>query len=361
MRVGFIIGLQLNEIRLLNADRPTGGSLGTMRYQWIADEVNADPTQELTYEMYRPWRRYDVLVFMKAMGAKCMRLLNRQQGRGHPAVFDANVNYYENEGTFHFDGMQHSSQQMRDVNEISATADAIIADSPYLTTICQRINPRTLWIPDNVNMRIVPPYQPWTRRKGEPLPLLWSGQAHKLFELFAIEDVLRKYKRHIRLIMVTNSLDLQERWNREYRLRFQALLADLDHQIIPFESIPQLMQTYTNGGVCISPRFLDNSYNKGHTEWKITLGMACGRMVLASPLSSYLGVKELANGRGIRICDTSNEWAAALDEILAEDLDIGDEERSALDVVQQHYASKVIAKRHAAFVKEVAKNHALSI
>lgn len=350
-RVGFIIGNQLKEIRILHPDRITGGGIGLMRFGWVADIVNSTPEYNLHYEMYRPWRRYDALIFMKAFDPACQRLMARQQRAGRKAVFDANVNFYEEFGEYQFEGMRTGDTLRKQAEHMTIHADAVIADSPYLETVCRRYHDRVQWIPDNVDMRKVPEFHP--TKPGCPLRLLWSGQAHKLFEFLAIEDTLRNYKDHIELVLVTNSLHHIERCHPPIRERLYGLLRDIPHQIIPFTSIPDLWSIYQQGGVCIAPRFLDNAYNQGHTEWKITLAMACGRVALCSPLSSYQAVQNASGGNGIRLRDTQEDWDGVFDEILSKSFAWECEESGARHVVEQNYDTRIIAGLHANWISSL--------
>ncbi|HMP77514.1 MAG TPA: hypothetical protein PKE12_14550 [Kiritimatiellia bacterium] len=349
-RVGFVIGNQLREIRILSADRPGGGSLGLMRFQWIADWVNAQPGLGLRYELFRPWRRYDALVFLKAMGGANQRLNDWFRKAGRPTVFDANVNYYHPEGTFYYDTMRPSEEQTREAIAMTRAASAVIADSEYVGEQARAYHADVRWIPDNVNFVFVPPLVPRPLPRG-PLPLWWSGQSLKLFDLLSISDVLREYARHIELRLVTNDLAALSRWFPPHREHFERLLRDVPHRIMAFESIPALLAHYAEGGLAISPRFLDNTYNLGHTEWKITLPMACGLPAWAAPVPSYERVAERSGGRGIAICRTHDAWRAALDAVLAEGYDYAAESHAACTVVRQHYATPVVAAQHAALLR----------
>jgi glycosyltransferase involved in cell wall biosynthesis len=207
------------------------------------------------------------------------------------------------------------------------------------------------WIPDDVDLRMAG-YSPW-KRDGK-LNLLWSGESVKLFELLRIESVLREYAPYIRLMLVTNDLAALDRWFDPWKSRFQDLLKDVEHEVVPFRSVRSLMQFYTKvGGVFISPRFLDNSYNWGHTEWKITLPMACGRVAIGTPLPSYCDVAERSGGAGLRLCESDDDWAAAFENVLSGQFDFAAEENSARRVVEKHYSTPVVAAAHAKFVTEV--------
>jgi hypothetical protein len=323
-----------------------------MRYGWIAEALRAELAAPARYSLFRPWKRYDAVIFLKSMNAESQRLAESLRARGTRIFFDVNVDYFTPaEGTFYYRGMAPTAEQTANAQRMSALSDALIADSSHLARICGLHHPRVQWISDDVDMRLAG-YSPW-KREGK-LNLLWSGESVKLFELLRIEAVLRKYAPHIRLMLVTNDLAALDRWFDPWKSRFQDLLKAVEHEVISFRSVRSLMQFYTAiGGVFISPRFLDNSYNFGHTEWKITLPMACGRVAFGSPLPSYRDVSERAGGRGVRLCESDNDWSAALENALSGRFDFAAEENAARAVVEKHYSTPVVAAAHAKFVTEV--------
>jgi hypothetical protein len=352
-RIGFIIGHQLREIRILHADRMTGGDFGLMRFGWIADWVNARPELRLHYELYRPWHRYDALVFIKAMGERENQLRIRAGKRGLATVFDANVNYYNRQGTYYYDGMAPTESQKRDAEEMTRNCTAVIADSRYIEQCCQPLHSRVKWIPDNVNLQRVPHPVPMTQHSGKTT-LVWSGQANKLFEFLAIETTLRKYARHLRLVLITNSRKALDAWQPDIKRRFEGLLSDLDHEWVPYTTLDALLELYAQRpGICVAPRFLDNAYNLGHTEWKIALPMACGRLAIASPVPSYQDVAARTGGHGIWLCTGEHEWDEAFDRMLSPSMSWAAEEAAAAHVVRTHYATDVVAPLHAAYLRDI--------
>jgi hypothetical protein len=353
LRVGWVIADQLERSWAVRRGYLTGGGVGLARYAWLAARVNRTPALGIRHEIYRPWRRPDLVLFLKSMGPRSLALLAASRRGGRPTVFDANVNYYERAGREHYAGMLPTPAQQADALAITRAADAVIADSELLLDRVRPHNSRAAWIPDNVETALVPASPP-DAAAPRPLRLLWSGEAVKLFELLAIEDVLVKYAPHAELVVITNALTALRRWPADAAARFRRLLDRVPHRILPYAGIPSLFDVYVQGGVFVAPRFLDNSYNLGHTEWKITLAMACGRLTLCSPVPSYCTVAERAGHRGIRICARDEDWAASLDAILAGQVDLGAEAEAARAVVAGHYATEVVARAHAAFLHAVA-------
>lgn len=355
-KIGWVIGDQLDRPIFTRASTLVTGGVGLVRYAWLAEYVNKTPRLGLHHSLFRPWRRYDAVIFLKSMGPKSITVLRRQRRAGAVTFFDANVNYYEASGTEYYDGMLPTVQQQGQAKEMTRESDGVIVDSEFIGKMASPFNDNVVWITDSVRTDLLPGYQP-SLFDGGRLRLIWCGEAVKLFELLAMEDVLRAYKDHVELLLVTNSLSALERWRPDFRRRFEALMAELRHTVISWASIEHLWRVFSQGGIVLSPRFLDNTYNLGHTEWKITLGMACGRVALCSPVPSYQRVAQRSQGRGIRVCSSDQDWHRVFDELLSADFDWPAEERAALEVVDNHYATEVIAEQHSQYLNDMLREH----
>lgn len=350
--MGWVIGDQLSRSPFIREAVLTGGGVGRARFLWVADYVNRNLGWGMRYDVYRPWKTYDAVVFLKAMGPLAEKLAGRLRAKGTSIIFDANVNHYDVRGRSYYEDMLPSSEQQDDAKAMTSMSDAVIADSLYLEEKIKPFNRHVTWIPDCVDMSSVPDYVPWNHITGR-LPLLWSGQSLKLFELLAIEDVLRAYRSHIELVLITNGTLDTSRWFDSTRRSVDKLLGDVPHRFIEFKSVEQLLSVYTSGGIAIAPRFLDNTYNYGHTEWKITLGMACGRFTICDPVPSYVKVSERAKGGGIRVCRSGSEWEEVLDALLQRNLDLAAEGRSARSTVDEYYSTRVVATQHSRFMRDL--------
>ena len=340
--------------RALISGWPSGSSVSLMRFEWVARYVNKNRLHTFHYELYRPWRKYAGVIFLKSMGNKCEYLAMKLKSRGVKTIFDTNVDYFTPaSGTFYYEGMAPTVKQRRAAIEMAELCDVVIGDSQYLTKVASKYNSRAKWIPDNIRNDLIKSGASWKPKEGSKLPLLWSGQACKLFELLRIKDVLIKYSDRFHLKLVTNSLDDLNRCYQPYREQFLNMLNQVSHQFIKFISIEDLMELYSGGGIYISPRFMDNTYNQGHTEWKITLAMASGRIALCSDVPSYVDVFERAEGVGIRICRNGEEWRRALQEVLSADINWEQEQQAAMKVVKDYYSTKVVAQMHADFLNEI--------
>ncbi len=350
MRVGFIVNSRVPSFDAIRRGMPpwglalgwddAGATMSYMRFRWLA---RFQP-EGIHYELYRPWRFYEAVVFMKSMGAACMETIARLRKVGTAVLFEANVDYYTTwNGLVPMADMAPTPQQKADAEQITKMANAVIASSRHLTQICARMNPAAHWVADN----ILPEFLTLSRWNTGPdgrLPVWWSGMAAKSFELLAAEESLLHFQDRIHLHMVMDDFSQgKAKWRPEVSTRFETFLSKIPHTFHRFKSIPHLLKLYSTGGVIISPRFLEIPYNLGHSEWKITLGMACGLPALASPQPSYEDVAQRAHPDAIRICRNYFHWEEALEWACTRPQQPSEE---AQEVVRRHYLSPLIAEQH---------------
>lgn len=365
IRIGFVLDglvpglrkcLRVQGIRTLFSGWPSNTAMGIMRFGWIARWVNScvNGHEKIVYELYRPWRRYHLVVFLKSFDESAIALRDALAEKGVKTLFDLNVDYLQTaEGKFYYDGMAPSPAQNRSARYMATVCDGVIADSYYLAALAFTYNDRVECIPDNVRDDLIADGSTWRPSPREKLPLLWCGQHVKLFELLQIQDVLISLSGKVRLRLITNGSGSHPAWSEKCKKGLDQLLDRVEHEFLPFHSVENLMQEYDHGGVFIAPRYLDNTYNLGHTEWKIALPMARGRFILCSPLPSYLELAEKAGNRGVWVCRDEMDWRKALEQVMLGSLDWSGEQSAATDVVRRWYSTSVVAARHLHFVEKI--------
>ena len=313
----------------LAADRSTFRGLETsvaMRIANVGRWLNRNlPVRS---EMYRPERRYDVVVFVKAMDDRARRERDRVQAAGAKAVFDANVNYYEIWGDYELPNTQPTEEQRAAAVEMTERADAVVADSTYILDVVEPLNDRATWIPDNVDLRLF--RRPRKHRPGTPVRLVWSGRSTKAQPLTLLPQ-LGEALRGFELVVVSDREPPE----------LDELRAALPTSFERFD-LRRYARTLRTSDVIISPKRLVNGYELGHTEWKITLGMAAGLPALASPQRSYA---EALDGGGGIVADSREEWERALEALQNADrrADLGSQARAT---VQERYSTPVVARRY---------------
>src|SRR2546421_6523401 len=240
-----------------------------MRVANIARWIDAND-RGFRNDLYRRDRPYDVVVFVKAMSDRHLEVAERAQSAGVRVVFDANVNYYEVWGEYDVADTRPTDAQQREADAMTRLADWVVADSSYLLGVVRKLNQRASWIPDNVDTSL---FRPGRRAPGEgrPLRLVWSGMARKAKPLLLVRDALAAL-RDAELVVVSN----------EEPAEVGELRAAIPTRFVPFD-LRGYARLLRECDVIVSPKRLVNGYELGHTEWKITLGMAAGPPAVASP------------------------------------------------------------------------------
>jgi len=356
-RVGFVINSRVPEVRglaagmlphhLLTGWDDFGSPMSFMRFHWVAGEVNR--TKGIRYELYRPWHHYDAVVFLKSMGVRCERKMEALRASGTQTVFEANVDYYSEASPANLPGdLAPTEEQRRTAIFMTTGADATIASSRRLQQICSQFSPGAAFIPDSIPPRLVPSGRPPQCVREGRLHLWWSGMAAKLYDFLLIDRALREMSGRLHIHLVTSGADHAiQRWPDEQAESFRSLLASVPHTFHPFRSVPDLMRLYhSQGGVIVSPRFLESPYNHSHTEWKLTLGLACGLAGIGSQQPSYVDAAAACGGSALRICADECAWAAALDEMLSRPRQTWEDGLSGSRPILEHYGTPRVAAMH---------------
>jgi glycosyltransferase involved in cell wall biosynthesis len=312
-----------------------------MRYYDVANWIN-HYTDDIRNELYRPDRRYDVAVFLKALDPRLTDEAKRARARGSKLIYDANVNYWDVWGEYDQSSPCPTDEQQRVATWFAEYVDAVVASSSALHETARRLNDNVVWIPDNVNLE---QYRGGKVHKADsPLKLIWSGVAHKSAHLMLIREALAEL-RDVRLLLISD--------------RNPPIMGELA-KIVPCRyrqyRAARFPRTLLAGDVIISPKRLLNAYDVGHTAYKITPGMAQGLPAIASPQQSY--VEALADGGGV-ICETIDEWIEAINRLRDPALraEMGAKARRT---VERCYSTAVVAARYARALRAVVEGRSFA-
>ena len=103
--------------------------------------------------------------------------------------------------------------------------------------------------------------------------------------------------------------------------------------------------------IIISPKNLINGYEMGHTEYKITLGMALGLPAVASPQQSYREALDHKGG-GI-IAATAEDWQDALHKLCSSPGLRAQMGQAAQETVRECYATQVVSRSYMEVLQEL--------
>jgi len=323
-----------------------------MRFHWVADELRKSGRAD--YRLYRPGMALDAVVFLKSMGRECEELVDTLRSQGIATIFEANVDYYSvyNDPNVPMPDLAPRDEQRAAAVAMTTNANGVIASSHHLAEICAGYQSKVFAVPDHVNLNLRPGVFGKAPMCDGRLQVWWSGMASKAFELLVAQVPLEALKDRLHLHLVTDDLSARAAWRPDVRAQFEQLLGRVPHTVHQFKDVRRLMMLYSNGGVIISPRTLVAPYNWSHTEWKITLGMACGMPAIASPVPSYRRVAGLAGPEAVTICESDAEWLAAFENLMRPET-LTSSGIAARAVVEQHYSTARVAPLHAEAVDAI--------
>lgn len=325
-RVGWLTfeSFQL-EKRRLSQLRP----FGRMRAGFVLEWINAN-SATFYNELYHPGRRYDIVVFLKVMDKRCQAELQRIQAYGGKTIFDANVNYYKIWGDYFIPGTRPTDEEQHDAIWMTRHADWVVADSSYLAGIARKFASHVTWIPDNVDLDLFRGIKQHSPKN--PVVLVWSGISKKASHLLMIQNALAQVE-NIELVLVS----AQEPED-----------IDAVKNAAPCRFVPFRLDSYArllgDCDIIISPKRLCNAYALGHTEYKISQGMAVGLPVVASPQQSY--IEAISHNQGGIIAETEQEWAEALNRLVADHQLRSDMGARARQTVLERYSTPVVARQY---------------
>lgn len=309
-----------------------------MRVGNISRWINQN-SRNVECELYNPWKKYNLVVVVKISSPKVIALVSKLQKSGCKVIYDANVNYWEVWGKYSQASPKPTPEQQENTILISNIADLIVADSTYLANIASKYNKNVTWIPDNVDQILYCKKKKY-KKQPEKLNLIWSGMSHKAEHLLDIRNTLEKLKDKVLITIVSEQpppvlVELKKTLDVQY-FRF----SDKDYAAHLAES-----------DVIISPKRLQNAYDLGHTEYKITLGMSVGLPAIASAQQSY--IEAISYKQGGFIARSEREWESAIEYLFSDyngRVKIG---QHAYETVEELYSTPVVAKKYLCAIREL--------
>lgn len=219
-------------------------------------------------ELYKPWRKYDIVIFQKFFDEEAYGLAVNLKDKGARIVLDVNVNYYDRYSRLIKD-MQRSN-----IMRFTEIADAVITPSSYIKGYIKKIFPDKYV---ETTYEYIPDFKAKKEMNMSVNCLVWMGYSGKAKEVLLIKNVMKR---------------LRETY--DYQL---ILICDRDPKISVDGLNVRFMKYRKNdyfirllkGDIFISPRDLNETYNLGHSFTRIGIPMCAGIPVIASAVPSYIG------------------------------------------------------------------------
>jgi len=276
--------------------------------------------------IYKPFLKYDLIIFQKAFKGRFLELARHLRRKGTKILLDINVNFIDEDE--HFVNSTHQSA----IKEMLEICDGVVVSSPFLKSLYEKncANKSIFLIEEIIDGMFYRPGK--IHKRSDNIKLVFCGYAVKAEELYLIEDVLKSLHREYgaELLFVCDrdpGIDIIPHRFIKYR-----------HRSLPEQLIA--------GDIKISPRDMSRRYNLGHSFTRIGYPMSLGIPVVASPVPSYEGSPAV-------LCNDRDEWYKALESLI-----LNSDERNRLgaagkEYVKEHYSKEVISVKYAQMFKDL--------
>lgn len=302
---------------------------------WIRCLELIGPLQELGYKstINQPWAPMDIAIFVRLQGPWAQRLQRFLQLRRVKTIYSAIVNYYQYEGNMPTSSYAMSRQQIDNCIAMTIQANAVLTASRHILAQAQKYNPNAAYVPDSVGEKHFCLTKPVSDFERSPINLIWAGHASKAHFIDQVMASLQQLPVKL-TVLAEHPPDLKT----------------------PFKFVRWRYETFPGeiikGDICISPRVLDNSYDLGHSNFKIMVFLAQGVPALVSPQDSYVEV--VRNGFNGYVCQTTEDWVTYLQAMLQDRSQLAEMSRNAIESAQPYLTETVLAHYDALFQRIAA-------
>lgn len=222
----------------------------------------------------------DICLFFRVVNDKTIKTAQTLKKAGKKIVYLLDVNYLERSGESRWLN-NVSDEQIKNSHSFCHISDLVLCSSPYLVEILQGYGYSSAYWPPGVDNRHFKAKKEINLNR--PV-LVWSGQSLKAELVAELTEAING-----RLLIISD--------------KEPDIPAHFEFKRWKYKKVPSYL---LKGDIGVAPRTVDNSYNRGHSFFKILVYLAAGLPVLAAPLSSYRDI--IDDGINGFICKNMDDY-----------------------------------------------------
>lgn len=247
---------------------------------WICCLQNLEHLEKLGVSNYFNEPSGDICLFFRGVSEETINIARNLKKNGKKVVYILDVNYLERIG----DSLwlnQVNDEHIKNSHIFCQLSDIVLCTSPYIAERVQHHGYLSVYWPQGIDNRhfIVKK----EINLSEPL-LVWCGHAIKAELVDEVTLALNS-----KLLIIS---EMKPKLSCSYKFKKWK-----------YRKLPSYL---LQADIGIAPRVLDNSYNLGHSSFKILVYLAAGLPVLVAPLPSYCDI--IVNGENGFICKDIDDY-----------------------------------------------------
>ena len=282
----------------------------------------------------------DLAIFVRRQDAMDYELATRLKKRNIKLILDLCVNYFVESNA---PGMLKpvTKKHINNCVRMTNLCDAVFCASINIKDSAAKFNKKSYYLPDSVDEKHFKSKKNENDFLRKRIRAVWAGTTEKSKELLEYMGILQELNIPLRIISETRPRDFGYPFffssNKAYYSKWK------------YETFPQTM---LKGDFVFAPRNISESYNRGHSFFKIGIFLSVGIPVIASPIPSY---KELIfkNNCG-KLCKTKNDFRKTLKDISTDRQRLVTWSKSA-QLIMKKYTTFEISKKYVEIFTKILK------
>lgn len=309
------IGFVIDDIQ------PYNNALASVRMRCY-DMIEEFERQGIKAELYRPFKKYKVVIFTKTIGNRAVKLAEKLHKKGIAIIDDT---YYESL----MKPENRDDDKRKRVLHIVENSSDVCTCSPQQFADFSNYHSNVHLIAESVHdsfFRVEKQHQ-----KKEPVTLVYCGYSSKAKDTLCIANVLKR---------------LQEECGCEllYICEKDPELKGLQYKYMKYnqDDIPeQLVQ----GDIMIAPRPMEGIEGLAHSFTKVAYPLAVGLPAVASPVPSYIDTPVI-------ICRSEDEWYNTLKTLISDENLRQEKGMEGRKYIKDYYSVSYIAGKYIQIIRK---------
>jgi len=266
-------------------------------------------------ELYKPFKKYKVVIFTKTSTDKSVQLAAKLKAQGVKIYYESFCEYLTDDNKI--------THEKENILETVKVADAIGACSTVQQEMFSVYHDNVLLIPESVHDDFFVEKKKHDNKKQ--ITLVYCGYSDKAKDTLQIKEVIKKLmeKFSCKMLFICEKDPQITEFSYEFIKYDQRIIAK------------QLLQ----GDIMLAPRPMDGIEKRSHSFTKASYPLAVGLPTVASPLPSYYDTPVI-------LCYNEDEWYERVKELIT-DVEmrqkIGDE---GVKFVYENYSMEAVGKKY---------------
>lgn len=266
-------------------------------------------------ELYKPFKKYKVVIFTKTSTDKSVQLAKKLKTQGVKVYFESFCEYLTDDNK-----MTHEKEN---ILEITKAADAMGACSSVQQEMFSAYHDNVLLIPESVHDDFFAEKKKHDNKKQ--ITLVYCGYSNKAKDTLQIKEVIKKLMDEFACKML-------------FVCEKDPQITEFPYDFIKYDQriiAKQLLQ----GDIMLAPRPMEGIEKRSHSFTKAAYPLAVGLPTVASPLPSYYDTPVI-------LCYNEEEWYEKVKELITDASlrqRIGDE---GVKFIYENYSMEAIGKKY---------------